>query len=322
MLRNLGNIRWGILALLLLAAPVVAACSPASPADNPTVDTVGAGSHQSTDNGSTEPAESQEGDHGHGDDGAPGAASPADAVLIDMVIAGRTSNLTRDDLRVNRGDTIRISFAADEPGEVHLHGYDLTTDVSPVHPGKIEFYADVAGAFGLNFHVFGPGDGARMAVDNQGSHGGTHGHDTDPAEEEHAPIEAGAPTSVRIVAEVESGGDVNVRIEADGMRWAPEKVDQPHVPGEGHAHIYVDGVKISRVFGETYQLTGLMPGERRINVTLNANSHGQLLVDGQPVGDTTRVTVPDSGDSVGSGSENHDREVVAEVHLGNLEVHP
>ena len=38
--------------------------------------------------------------------------------------------------------------------------------------------------------------------------------------------------------------------------FAPENVNQADVDGQGHAHIYVDGEKVSRVYGERFHLTG------------------------------------------------------------------
>jgi heme/copper-type cytochrome/quinol oxidase subunit 2 len=48
---------------------------------------------------------------------------------------------------VSLGDRIRIRVRADVTDEVHVHSYDLLTDVSPGHSATIEFTADVAGVF-------------------------------------------------------------------------------------------------------------------------------------------------------------------------------
>lgn len=140
-------------------------------------------------------------------------------------------------------------------------------------------------------------------------------------------IESEVPVSVRIGATVKPGGNVQVFITTENWSWAPDDVDTDHVPGSGHAHIYVDGEKIDRVFGPTYVLTGLSPGVREVRVTLNANSHNELLVDGEPVEDTVMVTVQDGSQTAGHGVEpdgagatSHAAE--AEIEIGFLEVHP
>jgi len=80
----------------------------------------------------------------------------------------------------------------------------------------------------------------------------------------------------------DTGNDMNLRILTTHFRFTPERVNGPHVHGEGHAHIYVDGVKIARSYGPWFQLTNL-PSGAVVHVTLNANSHEELAVDGKPV---------------------------------------
>ena len=252
---------------------------------------------------------------------APEPAAAPDNVVINLPIANRAVALTREDLRVAQGDTVTLNITADEAGEVHLHGYNLTVPVSPETPGALTFEADAAGAFGLNFHVFAA-DGDDAAGNSHGGH--DHNGGTSPEL-----IASAAPVSVRISADVEDNGGVNVRIMADGWRWAPELVDQEHTPGAGHGHIYVDGEKIARVFGSDYHIGELTPGRHEIRVTLNTNNHGELTYNGQKVEAITTVNVPDVGQAHnehGHGDNNQggqaERAIIAEVRLGNLEVYP
>jgi len=46
-----------------------------------------------------------------------------------------------------QGDRVRIIVHADVSDEVHLHGYNLMSDVTPEHPARIDFVADVPGVF-------------------------------------------------------------------------------------------------------------------------------------------------------------------------------
>lgn len=210
-------------------------------------------------------------------------AMPAGPVIIDLDIANRAIALTRQDLRANQGDTVSLRITSDEPGEIHLHGYNLTAAVSPDAPGELTFRADTAGAFGINFHALAPASGTATGTDAGGGHSAMS----------HGPIESEVPISVGVAATVDDDGGVNVRISAANWRWAPENVNGANSAGEGHAHIYVNGAKINRVYGPDYHIKGLPPGEHRIRVTLNANGHNELLVDGQPVEASTAVTVAD-----------------------------
>ena len=249
-----------------------------------------------------------------------GKVAPADAVVINLPIVSRATALTREDLRVTQGETVRLSVTADEPGEIHLHGYNLKANVSPENPGELVFEATTAGAFGINFHVFQT-DGMTNS-----NHADGDGHHAGPP----TTLISEVPISVSITADPDAHGGVDVHITAVGFRFAPESVDQPHTPGAGHAHIYVDGEKLGRAFEPDYHIADLAPGQHEIRVALNTNDHSELIFDGSAVDATAIVTVPNVGQATGDGDsgddhaghDNHEREVVAEVHLGNLEVHP
>ena len=110
----------------------------------------------------------------------PGADSPpivTDTTTIDVNIANRATTSTREDLRATQGDTVSLRFTSDEAGDVHLHGYDLTTLVSPDQPGSLTFEATNAGSFGLNFHVYAS---ASLDVDEDG-----HENDADSGDDRH-----------------------------------------------------------------------------------------------------------------------------------------
>ena len=253
-------------------------------------------------------------------------AASADAVTIHMAIAARASNLSRDDLQVKKGDNVSINFTADEEGEIHLHGYDLTAPVSPGSPGTLNFVADTAGAFGINFHVFAS-EGMTSAA----------GSDSHHATDAPAQVISDAPVSVEISAQPDAEGGVDVQITTEGFRFAPDLVDQAHTPGAGHAHIYLDGEKLGRVFESEYRIADAPPGEHEVRVSLNTNDHSELVFDGRKVEATVTVNVPDVGQGHGDGDRDTDHEgdghdhdghdhgeheVIAEVHLGNLEVYP
>ncbi len=107
----------------------------------------------------------------------------------------------------------------------------------------------------------------------------------------HETRESEKRIEVGIIADVDKGGGVNVYLTTLGWKWTPENIDQDHVPGEGHAHIHVDGEKLGRVYGPYYHLSGLEPGERHIRVTLNSNDHSDLTYDGRPVEASVTVDV-------------------------------
>lgn len=84
-------------------------------------------------------------------------------------------------------------------------------------------------------------------------------------------------------------GSYNVRIQTLNFIFAPHNVDQEPVMGEGHAHLYIDGVKISRIYGEWYHLDSLPDDAEMVSVSLYANNHQPLTVDGVEVSDMVMV---------------------------------
>ncbi len=83
----------------------------------------------------------------------------------------------------------------------------------------------------------------------------------------------------------------NLHIGVTNFTFAPGAVNGPHVPGQGHAHIYVNNIKIARAYGAWMQLAALPKGTHTIRVTLNANDHTALAIGGAPIEATTTVTI-------------------------------
>ena len=104
------------------------------------------------------------------------------------------------------------------------------------------------------------------------------------------PAGPGAPTlDFRVAKDAASGW--NLHVVTTGFRFAPESVNGPHRPGEGHAHVYVDGKKVARIYGPWFHLGVLPPGEVTLSVTLNANDHSALAVAGRPLKAEKTITV-------------------------------
>ncbi len=152
--------------------------------------------------------------------------------------------------------------------------------------------------------VFGGGIGFMVAAANgvtldghdHGSHAGdgsTHaaaGHKGHGSHEEilSLPAGAGAPTlDVAVSRDPETGWNLHVR--TTGFRFAPQNAGKAHVPGEGHAHVYVNGEKIARLYGPWMHIASF-PGETaRIDVTLNANDHRALAIGDRPLKASTTI---------------------------------
>ena len=59
-------------------------------------------------------------------------------------------------LTVDQGDEVTVHVTSDGvEDEVHVHGYDLSQDVSPSEPAEITFTADIAGRFEIELEEAG-----------------------------------------------------------------------------------------------------------------------------------------------------------------------
>lgn len=110
---------------------------------------------------------------------------------------------------------------------------------------------------------------------------------------DHGPAESAVPVELDITAQVDNDGGVHVAIQTEGWQWEPEEVNGANQDGAGHAHIYADGVKLTRVYGNYHYIPALEPGTREIKVSLNSNDHSELTWQGDMLESAVSVTVPE-----------------------------
>jgi len=80
-----------------------------------------------------------------------------------------------------------------------------------------------------------------------------------------------------------------MQLTLENFRLAPEAVNTAHKDGEGHAHLYADGVKLARVYSEWFHFAA-PSGSKSIEVTLNSNDHATLVHEGKPISATAQLS--------------------------------
>ena len=118
---------------------------------------------------------------------------------------------------------------------------------------------------------------------------------TDGAMSVHEITQEQAPTSSLKVEKDPTGG-FNVQVVTDNFVWRPELASTQHVPGEGHAHVFLDGQKIMRIYNpwfhlNTYQFA-TRSGEQLLSIEFVGNDHAAYTIQGLPVGTEQVVDVP------------------------------
>lgn len=102
--------------------------------------------------------------------------------------------------------------------------------------------------------------------------------------DEHSP-------SIEISARPDIVSGWNLNIKTSNFRFAPENASGAHVTGEGHAHIYINNVKIARIYGSWFHIGQLATGTNTVTVTLNTNDHRQIAVGGKPLSASLMLNV-------------------------------
>ena len=86
------------------------------------------------------------------------AAEPA---RFAIAIQARKVDAAHKTIRTTQGTALELEFTADEPVELHLHGYDRLLTVSPGAAAVLRLDAKTAGRFAIEGHGFSSGAGGR-----------------------------------------------------------------------------------------------------------------------------------------------------------------
>lgn len=125
-----------------------------------------------------------------------------------------------------------------------------------------------------------------MNMDMDMSQSGTHTH-------RMLEIDQGQPIpTIELEVSKDMMDGYNLHLVTTNFTFTPETVNEKNVANTGHAHIWVNGVKLSRLYGNWFNLSSkhLNDGENLVEVTLNANDHGEWAVNGQHISDTVTIT--------------------------------
>ncbi|MGD1943277.1 MAG: hypothetical protein ACFB0G_18435 [Leptolyngbyaceae cyanobacterium] len=86
----------------------------------------------------------------------------------------------------------------------------------------------------------------------------------------------------------------NLEVAIANWSFAPEQVNVNNLTTEGHAHLYLNGEKLTRLYSEWYYIPELPPGEHVLTVGLNTNTHEALMHDGELIEASVKVIVPEA----------------------------
>lgn len=108
-------------------------------------------------------------------------------------------------------------------------------------------------------------------------------------------VPEGEPSPALSLQVAPDGEAWRVALEVDGFTFSEEAVDGPHQPGVGHAHLYLNGLKLQRLYGTEAVIGALPEGAHEVRVTLNTNDHRSYAVDGKVVSAAVVIAVGGEG---------------------------
>lgn len=97
--------------------------------------------------------------------------------------------------------------------------------------------------------------------------------------------------SIDLVVHEDTMKGWNLEIKLDNFEFAPEMANQENEINKGHAHLYINGEKVTRIYSNWYYLGELPPGENEVKVELTTNSHQGLMYQGQLIADEETIRV-------------------------------
>lgn len=81
----------------------------------------------------------------------------------------------------------------------------------------------------------------------------------------------------------------NLKIITENFIFDPSAAGYQNMEGHGHGHIYVNGAKLGRIYGDWYHIGSLPIGKNEVTVSLYANDHSGLSIDGKKIYSTIEI---------------------------------
>lgn len=108
----------------------------------------------------------------------------------------------------------------------------------------------------------------------------THMH----SEQYEVPEDMSVP-NLELSVEEDPKSGWNLLLTVENFEFSAESASLDHEDGKGHAHLYINEKKITRLYDEWVYLPDdwLKKGENEIHVTLNTNDHLDYAVNGDPI---------------------------------------
>ena len=141
---------------------------------------------------------------------------------------------------------------------------------------------------------------------------GTNTHEGTPHVHGLVEVDPENTPTVAIRAERDALSGWNIFLDVENFTFAPEMVNQPHAVNIGHAHLYLNGIKVARLYGTAYHLANVPEGQSVITVSLNTNDHSDMALNGTPI--EARVVIDTTAVPTETNPELNTQRTTAQIH--------
>lgn len=99
-----------------------------------------------------------------------------------------------------------------------------------------------------------------------------------------------AQPTLSITAHRDPDSGWNIHLETTQFEFSALNAGKEHVSGEGHIHLYLNGEKWGRVYGNWVHIGDIKTPQATLQAVLYSNDHRTLRVNGQEVSAQTVLT--------------------------------
>ena len=135
-----------------------------------------------------------------------------------------------------------------------------------------------------------------------------HDEEDEQSEHSHALLEVSSSLPVpeiSINVEEDKKSGYNLFLTTQNFTFNPDNASSEHIDGEGHAHLYINGKKITRLYSKAYFLGDFEKGSYTIVVELSSNDHSILSKNGNPIQASFELVVGEHGHHDEHDEEGH-----------------
>lgn len=251
-----------------------------------------------------------DGGHEHGDTTDVSDLDPPPSLELEVLVDDK-GGFNVHAVPTNHEVSAEAASTEHVPGQGHLHlyvdgervarFYNEWIHVGDLEPGDHDFRVELS----ANDHSALAIDGTVIdqTVTVTQPERESHSHSPEPTE-----IDVDTAPSLEVTVTEDPKSGFNLQAVPTGFTLTPENVNGDNVDGEGHMHIYVDGEKLTRLYGEWFHIKDEFgTGEHEVRVELSNNDHSAVAVDGTIVEAVTTFTstseMESHGDDDGDGHD-------------------